>query len=149
MLIEVDKETLKTIFACSRRAARLTEYIHNTMVGEAIAKSAGEICDVVASILQMRYDYSGPAENPTQDSEPKLSIANIVDNLRKLIAKADALAKAAESFLESVVWVEIVGDRRRLEHLAHLIVATSETVEEAIVVGDTLGIELATRGTEE
>jgi hypothetical protein len=59
--------------------------------------------------------------------------------------RADTLANATESLFEKVVWVEIDGDSRRLEHLAHLIGATAEAVRGAMELGDTLAVKFVTR----
>jgi ABC-type transporter Mla subunit MlaD len=71
------------------------------------------------------------------------SVANAVDDLRQLVAKADALAHATENLFEQVIWVEDGDDRRRLERLAHLVGATAEAVQAAVEAGDELAVELA------
>jgi len=71
------------------------------------------------------------------------SVANAVDDLRQLVAKADALAHATENLFEQVIWVEDGDGRRRLERLAHLVGATAEAVQAAVEAGDELAVELA------
>ena len=63
------------------------------------------------------------------------------------MAKADALANAAESLLDEMIWVndDDYDDLRRRERLAHLVGTTSEAVQEAMEVGDRLAVELSTR----
>ena len=75
-------------------------------------------------------------------------VANAVDDLRQLIAKADALAHASEDLFEQVIWVEDGDDRRRLERLANLVGATAEAVQAAADAGDELAAELTTHKSE-
>ncbi|MEO7730297.1 MAG: hypothetical protein ABIY55_04950 [Kofleriaceae bacterium] len=76
------------------------------------------------------------------------NLASAVDDLRQLVAKADALAHASEELFEQVIWVEDGDDHRRLERLAHLVGATAEAVEAAMDAGDELAAELATHSPE-
>jgi ABC-type transporter Mla subunit MlaD len=76
------------------------------------------------------------------------NVANAVDDLRQLVAKADALAHAAENLFDQVIWVEDGDDRRRLERLAHLVGATAEAVQAAAEAGDELAVELANHRVE-
>jgi hypothetical protein len=71
------------------------------------------------------------------------NVTGAVDDLRQLVAKADALAHATENLFEQVIWVEDGDDRRRLERLAHLVGATAEAVQAAVEAGDELAVELA------
>jgi len=71
-------------------------------------------------------------------------IANAVDDLRQLIAKADALAYAAAKLFDDVIRVEDAEDRRSFERLAHLIGATASAVQAALEAGDKLAVELST-----
>jgi hypothetical protein len=71
------------------------------------------------------------------------NVTEAVDDLRQLVAKADALAHATENLFEQVIWVEDGDDRRRLERLAHLVGATAEAVQAAVEAGDELAVELA------
>jgi hypothetical protein len=72
-----------------------------------------------------------------------INVTEAVDDLRQLVAKADALAHATENLFEQVIWVEDGDDRRRLERLAHLVGATAEAVQAAVEAGDELAVELA------
>jgi hypothetical protein len=71
------------------------------------------------------------------------NVTDAIDDLRQLVAKADALAHATENLFEQVIWVEDGDDRRRLERLAHLVGATAEAVQAAVEAGDELAVELA------
>jgi hypothetical protein len=86
-----------------------------------------------------------PVEESTQDGEPEFNVANAVDDLRQFVAKADALAHAAEDLFERVLWGERDDeeDRRRMERLAHLVGATVEAVETAMETGDEIAAQLA------
>ena len=77
-----------------------------------------------------------------------LNLASAVDDLRQLVAKADALAHASEELFEHVIQVEDRDDRRRLERLAHLVGATAEAVGAAVEAGDELAAKLAARRPE-
>jgi hypothetical protein len=72
-------------------------------------------------------------------------VANAVDDIRQLIAKADALAHAAEDLFDETIEIDDVDDRRRLERIAHLIGATATAVEAALEAGEELAHDLATR----
>jgi hypothetical protein len=84
-------------------------------------------------------------DEPMPDSASEFHVANAVDDLRQLVAKADALAHAAEDLFERVPWGERDDeeDRRRMERLAHLVSATAEAVEAAVDVGEELAAQLA------
>jgi hypothetical protein len=73
-----------------------------------------------------------------------LNVANEVDDLRQLVAKANALAHASEDLFEQVIWVGDDDDRRRLERLAHLVGATAEAVAAAVEAGAELAAKLVT-----
>lgn len=147
MAIKITTEILETLFKYATIAERLTEYIHDTIVVDALTKSINMISRIVAGLLG-RPAALKLAEEPTQGGEIAFNFANALDDLRQLVMRADTLANATESLFEKVVWVEIDGDSRRLEHLAHLIGATSEAVREAMEVGDTLAVKFVTRLTE-
>jgi transcriptional regulator with XRE-family HTH domain len=85
------------------------------------------------------------ASGRPSELEPHLDVANAVDDLRQLIAKADALVTAAEDLFEQVIWVERDDDRRRLNRLAHLVSATGAAVRIAVESGDKLAVELSGR----
>jgi hypothetical protein len=79
---------------------------------------------------------------PKQAPAPTFNVADAVDDLRQLVAKAEALASAAEDLFEQVIWVEDGDDRRRLERLAHLVGATAESVRAAVEAGSQLAADL-------
>jgi hypothetical protein len=74
-----------------------------------------------------------------------LDVAGALDELRQLIARADALASAAESFFDEVFEIDDEEDRRRLERVAHLIGATASAVQAALLAGDELALEITKR----
>jgi hypothetical protein len=147
MAIKITTEILETIFKYATIAERLTDYIHDTIVVDALTKSINKISRIVAGLLGKPAALK-LAEEPTQSGEVAFNFADALDDLRQLVMRADTLANATESLFEKVVWVEIDGDSRRIEHLAHLIGATSEAVREAMEVGDTLAVKFVTRPTE-
>jgi len=150
MQIDIDTETLETIFTHATTAARHAGYLDDiddiVETVDPLTTSINEICRVVAGLLGKSYAPQ-PAREPTQDGEPEFNVANAVDDLRQLVAKADALANAAESLLDEMIWVndDDYDDLRRRERLAHLVGTTSEAVQEAMEVGDRLAVELSTR----
>lgn len=73
------------------------------------------------------------------------NVAEAVDDLRQLIARAEALATAAEGLFDNVFEVDDEDDRRRLERVAHLIGATVSAVQAAQEAGDELAAELIKR----
>jgi DNA-binding ferritin-like protein len=76
---------------------------------------------------------------------PEFNIANAVDDLRQLIAKADALAHAAEALSDEGTPTEDREARRDHERLEYLIEATAEAVQAALEAADKLAAELFTR----
>ncbi|MEO7729648.1 MAG: hypothetical protein ABIY55_01645 [Kofleriaceae bacterium] len=73
----------------------------------------------------------------------QLDVPNAVDDLRQLIAKADALAYATEDLFDQVLWSDDDDDPRRPERLAHLIGATASAVQAALEASDKLAVDLA------
>src|SRR5437868_4234994 len=146
MKIDIDTEILETIFRYSTAAEQLTEYVHSTIVVDAVAKSVRRISRIVGRLLGKPHDPKSAGESTQDDKvEAVFNLAPAIEVLRQRVAKADALAKATESLFERVVWVEIDGDNRRFEHLAHLIGATSSAVREAMEVGDMIAVQISTR----
>ncbi len=72
-------------------------------------------------------------------------VVEAVDDLRQLIARAEALVTAAEALVDDVFHFEDDDERRRMERAAHLISATVSAVQGAMEAGDELAAELATR----
>jgi len=67
-----------------------------------------------------------------------------VDEFRQLVARVDALAHAAENLFERVIWNSDDDDNvQRLEHLAHLMGATTEAARAAVDSGSEIAAELA------
>ena len=144
MQISVDTEILEVIFAHSMLAARIADSIADSIVFDEISQSIDEISRTVAKLLGKPYGLPTAVE-PTQDGEPEFNVANAVDDLRQVVARADALAAAAVNLFDQVIWVPDDNDPRRLEHLAHLVNATSEAVRAAVDVGSILAVDLSTR----
>jgi hypothetical protein len=142
MQISVDTEILEIILAHSMMAACVADNIADAIVFDEISQSIDEIGRTVAALLGKPY---GPrAVEPTQDGEPEFNVANAVDDLRQLMLRADALAAAVVYLFDDAVWVEIE-DIRRLEHLSHLVTATSEAVRTAVEAGSILADDLSAR----
>jgi hypothetical protein len=76
-----------------------------------------------------------------------LNVADAVDDLRQLIARADALANAAEDLFNNPFQVKDREDRCRLERVAHLVGATAAAVQAAKEAGDQLASALSSHGT--
>ena|ERR1043165_8493197 len=146
MQIDINKEILETIFKYSTTAEQLTEYIHSTLVVDAVSMSVRRISRIVARALGKPYDPKSAEESTPDDKvEAVFNLEPAIQVLRQRVAKTDALAKATESLFERVVWVEIDGDSRRFEHLAHLIGATSNAAREAMEFGDLIAVKISTR----
>jgi hypothetical protein len=143
MQISVATEILEVVFAHSMLAARIADGIADAIVFDELSQSIDEISRTVAALLGKPY---GPprAVEPTQDGDPEFNVANAVDDLRQVVSRADALAEAAVNLFDQVIWVEHE-DVRQLEHLAHLVSATSEAVRAAVEVGSILAVDLSTR----
>jgi hypothetical protein len=85
-------------------------------------------------------------------------VVSAVDDLRQLVARADAIASAAEDLFDRLIWDcdgsddtdtgdngEVYGDDdgdRPLERLAHLMGATAEAVRAAARAGDQIAASL-------
>ncbi len=85
------------------------------------------------------------ASGRSSELEPQLDLASALNDLRQLIAKAEALANAAEDLFEQVIWVEHDDDRRRLNRLAHLVGATGDAIRVVVENSDKLAVELSRR----
>ena len=64
------------------------------------------------------------------------------DELRLLARKTAALTRAAENVLDAVIQVDNEDSRTRLEDLAHLLGAASETADATVEVGVQLALDL-------
>ena len=140
MQIAIDTEILETILVYSTTAERLADYIHNTIAANAVH----QISRIVSCLLS-KSSSSEPAEEPTQEDETEFDVADAVDQLHQMVAKADTMITATENLFERVAWSEIANDRRQLEQLAHLIGATAEAVKEALEVCGRLAVEISVR----
>jgi hypothetical protein len=86
-----------------------------------------------------------PAKNALPPVSVTFNVVDAVDELRQLLARADAIAHASENLFEQVIWVEDGDDRRRLERLAHLVGAAAEATQAAVESGDDLAARLSAR----
>lgn len=89
-----------------------------------------------------RKTRTSQSTKPKQAPESQFDVANAVDDLRQLIAKADALAHATEDLFDRVFKPDDDEDVRRLERLAHLVGATAEAVHAAVEAGSELAADL-------
>jgi hypothetical protein len=144
MQISVETEILETIFLHAKGAARIASFLDNAIVLGALNKSINEIGRLVAGLLGKPYAPKSMKEL-TRGDEPEFDVAIAVDDLRQLVARADALASAAERLLDEMSWSKGGVDRRRFERLAHLIGATFDAVQSALAFGDKLAVEISTR----
>jgi hypothetical protein len=99
--------------------------------------------------------------SPGSDA-PRFDVVSAVDDLRQLVARADAIASAAEDLFDRLIWDcdgsddadtgdngEGYGDDdgdRPLERLAHLMGATAEAVRAAARAGDQIAATLLRHG---
>jgi len=144
MQISVETELLETIFTHAKGAARIASFLDNAIVLGALNKSINEICRLVAGLLGKPYDPKSMKEL-TRGDEPEFDVAIAVDDLRQLVARADALASAAARLMDEMSWIKGEAERRRFERLAHLVGSTSDAVQSALAFGDKIAVELATR----
>jgi hypothetical protein len=84
-------------------------------------------------------------DGATAGDEPTFEVANAVDGVRQLIAKADALAHAAEGLFDGIIWSKEEGRGHQVERVAHLVGATAEAVRAAMAAGDRLARRLTMR----
>ena len=87
-------------------------------------------------------------KRPAVDADQEAALLDVesdVADLRQLIAKSGALTFAVEDLFTKILWDDRSDERdedRRLEHLAHLIDATKETVGAAVDMGEDISAEL-------
>jgi len=74
-----------------------------------------------------------------------LDVSEAAEELRQLVAKADALAYVTGNVFEDVVRVRDVEDTQSFERLAHLVGATAEAVENALDAAKELAARLCAR----
>ncbi len=90
-----------------------------------------------------------PSPDNTDPTVPALDVADAVDDLRRLVGRADALARATEDLLERGPWGlgddedDEDDDATRLDRVSHLLGATVEATRAARLAGDRLAVELA------
>jgi hypothetical protein len=108
------------------------------IVGHSDALAAGELADHVDAIAHELGELLG-------EPHPSAPLSERIDELRQLIARADALATATGDVLDDVR--SEGNDRRRFERLAHLLGATLDAVRAAAEAGDKLAAETSTRRT--
>jgi hypothetical protein len=136
---------------------RLTDASDRAIVIDALTASLDEITVPLAQLLgrpHARHWRAArspsraapptlPEPEPAQAPEPEVELASALDDLRQLLARADALANATESHFHEVIWADDDETRQR-ERLGHLIAATAEAVGWAMDAGDEFAIELPT-----
>lgn len=148
---DIDTWYLESMFARFRLAAHLVDYIDDTRIAEELAKSVNEICHMLAALLGKPYGQQAaeePAgsqgtEEPTKDDKSdERELANMLDELRDLVAQADAFGRAAESLIREIMGQED-RDARGLRHLACLVEMTSDAMLQADDVGEVLAVRFA------
>ena len=87
-----------------------------------------------------------PAQSPR--ASLRADIADDIDDVRQLTAKADALAQASRDLFDAVLWTADGNDTRRRERFAHLLSATGEAIEAAIDAGRRLAAKISSRDAE-
>ena len=148
MQISVDTKFLEAILANATAAARIAAHVDNAIIAGGLNKSINEISRMVAHQLGMPY-VPRAARALAQGGEPEFNVATAFDDLRQVIARTDALANAAESLLDEMVWGSGECNRRQLERVAHLVGATLDVAQKSVVLGDKFAVDLATRRSEE
>jgi len=148
---DIDTWYLESMFARFRSAADLVDRIDDTSIADELAKPVNEICHRVAALLGKPYDQpateepagSQEAEEPIEDDKSdELELANMLDELRDLVAQADAFGRAAESLIREIMAKED-HDNRRLVHLVRLVEMTSDAMLQADDVGHVLAVRFA------
>jgi hypothetical protein len=151
MQIGIDTWFLESLFARFRTAAHLVGNIDDPSVADELAKSINEINRRLAELLGKPYDPQAAGESssqaagePTEDGESdELELANLMDDLCWLVARADTFNSAAESLIRELV--EEDRDNRRFAHLAELVASTADAVLQADDVGEILAVKLVQR----
>lgn len=142
MLISVDTELLNTLNTHVTEAGHLVGDIEDEADDAGTINALAASLDEAGRMLEALLGKTHVAPRRAPAPECKLDVANAVDGLRGLIAKADALAHATEQLFEQVVWTENRDERRRRERLAHLVSATAEAVRVAMKVGNKLAVDV-------
>ena len=141
MQISTDTSILESIFARSTAVAHFAGY-----VVDALITAIHEISRTAVGLLGKPYVPRRVEASP-KDCEPEFNVANAIDDLCQLMAKADALASAAEDLLCRVVFIEDGDDRRRVERVAHLVGLTATAAHAAAEAGDKLAVRAVGRST--
>src|SRR4249920_3395735 len=101
MQIEIDTAVLETMHTHAMMAERFASYIEDPVVVDGfiavkeLDKSIQAISRMLADLLGKPHDSQLLGES-TKDDEPEFNVANSVDVLRQLVARAVAMANAAE-----------------------------------------------------
>jgi hypothetical protein len=150
MQIAIDTKILETMLAHVVMTARLASHIDHDVVVDGVvvrdelAKASGELRRIIEELLDESDGMPLGEESVTAD-EPPFEVADAVDEVRQLIARADALAHAAEGLFDGIIWSKEEGSRHQVERAAHLVGATAEAVRTAVAAGDRLARKLALR----
>jgi hypothetical protein len=124
MQISLNAEALEKLYTHATTARRLAGYIDAPNALEPLSKPIGEIVSVLVEILNTlqapRQDDQVPRETTSA-----FDVANSVDDLRQLVARAGAFASAVEILFEQVIWAADGDGCLKLERLVHLVGATN------------------------
>jgi hypothetical protein len=152
MQIDIDTWFLESMFAHLKMAAHLVGSVGDAVVADELGQSIKEISRRIAELLgepcgpQAAGEPADPpaTREPAKDGESdELEFANMLDDLRESVARADAFTSAAEHLIREISAKE---DRdRRLAQLAHLVGATADAMLEADDVGHVLAVKFAQR----
>ena len=137
--IPIPRRTLVELFARAASAARLTSYLsqHGAPTVERLAGHVDAIYLELSEILgayHLTVEPLRPAEEPAPPADPLAA----ADDLRLLIARADALAATTDEQFSRVVILKEGDDRRGFRRLAHLVELTTAAVMDASDATDRL-----------
>ena len=138
--LTIDKNALVVLLDHATSAARFVGY-HDDLALGPLADDVDAIVHLLGELL------STPAPRPGAPSTdaPVRDIANAIDDLNQLLARADALAHAAEDLYDGVVPTDGRGARRHRERLAHLIGNTAEAVTAALEATGQIAVQIIER----
>lgn len=157
--LAIDKNALVVLLDHATSAARFVGY-HDDLALGPLADDVDAIVHLLGEILSTPAPRpSAPAANATLSTDdparcvappaghpPEVSdIANAIDALNQLLARADALAHAAEDLYDGVVPTDGRGARRHRERLAHLIGNTAEAVTAALEATGQIAVQIIVR----
>ena len=139
-MLPISRSVLVELFARASSAARIVDDLDGRAGSNAVERLAGHIEAIVHELGELIGAYHLTVEPLPSDEAPTQSTVTLppVDELRQLMARADALATVTDEQFCRIVVLTDGDDRRGFRRLAHLVELTASAVTAASDASDRL-----------